>query len=103
MVTVLIALVSALIAVLGIIRARRKNRIDRFYVETIKIRNTCKASTNPVEIQQAISKIEQLQDEAFDLLVHEKLSADESFRIFVTLTNDVLGQLKTNRSKNLKI
>jgi TRAP-type uncharacterized transport system substrate-binding protein len=101
-VTVLIALVSTLIAVLGIIRARRKNRIDRFYLETIKIRNTCKASTNPVEIQQAISKIEQLQDEAFDLLVHEKLSADESFRIFVTLTNDVLGQLKTNRSENLK-
>jgi len=29
---------------------------------------------------------------------HEKLAADESFRIFVTLTNDVLGQLETKRS-----
>lgn len=46
--------------------------------------------------RQAILRIEQLQDEAFDLLVHEKLAADESFRIFVTLSNDVLGQLKTN-------
>jgi hypothetical protein len=50
-----------------------------------------------------VSNYLEFRDEAFDLLVHEKLSADESFRIFVTLTNDVLGQLKTNRSKNLKI
>jgi TRAP-type uncharacterized transport system substrate-binding protein len=101
MVTLIIALVSALIAVLSIIKARRKNRIDRFYLETIEIRNSCKRSTDPVELQQAITRIEKLQDEAFDLLVHEKLAADESFRIFVTLTNDVLDQLKTNRSGDL--
>ena len=95
MVTLIIALVSALFAVLGIIKARRKNRIDRFYVETIEIRNSCRGSTDPAELQQSITRIQKLQDEAFDLLVHEKLAADESFRIFVTLTNDVLGQLET--------
>ena len=93
--TLIIALVSALIAVLGIVKARRKNRIDRFYLETIEIRNSCKGSTDPLEFQQAASRIEQLQDEAFDLLVHEKLAADESFRIFVTLSNDVLSKLQT--------
>jgi len=97
-VTVIIALVSALIAVLGVIKAGRKNRIDRFYLETIEIRNSCKGSTDPVELQQAITRIEALQDEAFDLLVHEKLAADESFRIFVTLSNDVLRKLQTDRS-----
>ena len=95
-VTLIIALVSALYAVLSVLRARRKNRIDRFYLEIIDIRNSCKGSTDAAELQQAIVRIEQLQDEAFDLLVHEKLAADESFRIFVTLSNDVLGQLKTN-------
>jgi len=100
-VTMIIALVSALIAVLSIIKARRKNRIDRFYLETIEIRNSCKGSIDPVELQQAITRIEALQDEAFDLLVREKLAADESFRIFVTLTNDVLGKLATNRSEYL--
>lgn len=97
-VTLIIALVSAVFAVLGIFKARRKNRIDRFYLETIDIRNACKGSTDPAELQQAISTIEQLQDEAFDLLVHEKLAADESFRIFVTLSNDVLNQLQTNKT-----
>lgn len=96
-VTLIIALVSALYAVLSVLRARRKNRIDRFYLEIIDIRNSCKGSTDPAELQQAIARIEQLQDEAFDLLVHEKLAADESFRIFVTLSNDVLRKLQTDR------
>jgi hypothetical protein len=34
-----------------------------------------------------------MQDKAFELLVDEKLAADESFRIFVTLSNDVLQEL----------
>jgi hypothetical protein len=38
--------------------------------------------------------VRKLQSEAFDLLVDEKLSADESFRIFITLSNDVLRQLE---------
>jgi hypothetical protein len=96
--TLIIALISASYAALRIVKSRRKNRIDRFYSETIEIRNSSKRSTDPVELQQAITRIEELQDEAFDLLVHEKLAADESFRIFVTLSNDVLGKLETNRS-----
>ena len=31
--------------------------------------------------------------EAFELLVDEKLSADESFRIFISLSNDALRDL----------
>ena len=42
----------------------------------------------------AAVKVRELQDTAFDQLVDEKLSADDSFRIFVTLSNDVLDQLK---------
>ena len=41
----------------------------------------------------AIVKIRNLQNEAFNQLVDEKLGADESFRIFITLSNDVLRQL----------
>jgi hypothetical protein len=81
----------------GIVKARRKNRIDRFYLETIEVRNSCKGSKDSGELQQAITRIQQLQDEAFDLLVHEKLAADESFRIFVTLSNDVLRKLQIDR------
>jgi hypothetical protein len=34
-----------------------------------------------------------LQDRAYDMLIHEKLAADESFRIFITLSNDIIAEL----------
>ena len=94
----MVALASAFIAGIRILRMRRKNRIDRFYAATIDIRRSIKDLHDPVEHQQAIARVRELQDEAFGLLVEEKLAADESFRIFITLSNDVLRQLGT---KNL--
>jgi hypothetical protein len=92
-VTLIIALGSASFAGVRVFKMRRKNRIDRFYAATIDIRNTARESMDPAEHQQAIMKLRELQNEAFDQLVGEKLAADESFRIFITLSNDVLRQL----------
>jgi hypothetical protein len=50
-------------------------------------------STAPADVQGVIQEVRALQTKAFDLLVDEKLAADESFRIFITLSNDVLRQL----------
>ena len=72
---------------------RRKNRIDRFYTATIDVRRSLNDAMNPSERKHAIARLRELQNEAFDLLVGEKLAADESFRIFITLSNDVLRQL----------
>ena len=60
-----------------------------------------RGSTDLSVLQQAITRVKGLQDEAFDLLVDEKLAADESFRIFVTLTNDVIRQLEKNLERTL--
>jgi TRAP-type uncharacterized transport system substrate-binding protein len=92
-VTLMIALASATLAGFRILKIRRKNRIDRFYAAAIEIRNSISGSSTADERTLAAGKIRELQDTAFDQLVDEKLSADESFRIFVTLSNDVLDQL----------
>lgn len=92
-VTVLIALVGAIFAGIRFFRRRRKNRIDMFYSETIRLRNSVTEEGGLEERAAVIAKIRQLQNTAFELLIDEKLAADESFRIFVTLTNDVLQQL----------
>jgi len=92
-ITLIVALGSALIAGIRIFRMRRKNRIDRFYAATIDVRRSIRDSIDPIEHKQAIAKVRELQNEAFELLVDEKLAADESFRIFITLSNDVLRQL----------
>ena len=92
-VTLIVALGSAIIAGLRIFKMRRKKRIDRFYAAITDIRRSVENSNDPAKHRQAIETIRELQNEAFDLLVHEKLAADESFRIFITLSNDVLRQL----------
>jgi len=92
-VTLLIAVFSASFAGVRIFRMRRKNRIDRFYAAAIDIRNASNESDSEEKRNQAIAQIRQLQDDAFDKLVNEKLAADESFRIFITLCNDILQQL----------
>ena len=92
-VTLMIALASAVLAGFRILKMRRKNRIDRFYSAAIEIRNSISGSSTADDRSLAAGKIRELQDTAFDQLVDEKLSADESFRIFITLSNDVLDQL----------
>ena len=92
-VTLIVALASAMIAGIRILRIRRKNRIDRYYAAAIEIRNGINDQDDAATREQAIANVRTLQNEAFDLLVHEKLAADESFRIFITLSNDVLRQL----------
>jgi len=92
-VTLLVAIFSASFAGVRIFRMRRKNRIDRFYANTISIRNSVRDLQDPADRRRAIANVRELQNEAFDLLADEKLAADESFQIFITLSNDVMRQL----------
>jgi len=92
-VTVLVALFSAIFAGVRIYHMRRKNRIDTFYTDVIAIRSALGDSSSETERAAAAKEIKKLQNKAFEMLVDEKLSADESFRIFITLSNDVIGQI----------
>lgn len=92
-VTLIVALGSAIIAGVRIFRLRRKNRIDKFYTQTIELGRSVTDASSAEERQRVFNQVRDLQDAAFDLLVDEKLSADESFRIFITLSDDVLGRL----------
>jgi TRAP-type uncharacterized transport system substrate-binding protein len=97
-VTLMIALASAAVAMVRILQRRRKNRIDEFYSTAISIRDAVNSGSTESERQDAISRIRVLQNSAFEQLVDEKLAADESFRIFITLSNDILQQLEESRS-----
>ncbi len=96
--TMLVGLVSGMFAVLRIYRIRRKNRLDEFLVEVIKIRNSLQPQSSDNERAAATVKIRDLQDKAFELLVDEKLAADDSFRIFTELSNDTINRLKELRT-----
>jgi hypothetical protein len=94
MVTIFFALLSGSYAAVRIYNLRRKNRIDRFYSAAIKLRQSVSDATPVTQRRETISRVRTLQTEAFQLLVDEKLAADESFRIFITLSNDIIDELK---------
>ena len=91
--SVVLGLVSAIFGGMRLYKMRRKNRIDTFYVRTIALQRAIGEQTSDEGRQRIATEVRDLQAQAFDLLVDEKLAADESFRIFITLTNDVLRQL----------
>jgi len=93
-VTVLIALFSAIFGGVRIYRIRRKNRIDTFYAAVMSIKKSAVDSTTLEDRREKVKEIRALQATAFDMLIDEKLAADESFSIFITLANDVLQQLE---------
>ena len=94
LVTLVIGLISGGYAVIQIYHRRRKNRIDRFYTDVMAIRDSISERSSAADKAAAVEQVRKLQNEAFDMLIREKLAADESFRIFVTLSNDIVAQLK---------
>ncbi len=93
-VTILVGLVSGTYAAIRIYRIRRKNRIDTFYKRAIGIRKSVTDLSDAAARTRALKEIRRLQESAFDLLVDERLAADESFRIFITLCNDIISDLR---------
>ncbi len=93
-VTVFFALLSGAFAGVRIYNIRRKKRIDRFYSAAIALRQSINDSTPIGQRHDAVSELRALQTEAYAMLVDEKLAADESFRIFITLSNDIISELK---------
>ncbi len=91
--TVVLGLVSAIFGGMRLYKMRRKNLIDTFYVRAIALQRSIGERTSDKDRQRIAGEIRALQTQAFDLLVDEKLAADESFRIFITLSNDVLRQV----------
>jgi len=94
LVTLVIGLISGGYAVIQIYNRRRKNRIDGFYKDVMAIRDSIGERSSAAERAIAVERVRALQNEAFDMLIREKLAADESFRIFVTLSNDIIAQLR---------
>jgi hypothetical protein len=99
LVTLLVAVCSGLFAVIKIYRIRRKNRLDEFLVEVIQIRNGINEKSTEDERHLATAKVRGLQDSAFELLVDEKLAADDSFRIFTELSNDTIDRIAAHKGR----
>jgi TRAP-type uncharacterized transport system substrate-binding protein len=91
-VTLIAALATAVVALLRYLRGRRKSRIDKFYSEALAIRAKLLQEQDAQHRRMGIAELRTLRDRAFSLLINEKLSADESFRILQNLIGELIRE-----------
>ncbi|MFT5502149.1 MAG: TRAP-type uncharacterized transport system substrate-binding protein [Woeseiaceae bacterium] len=96
--SLIFALISATFAATRMYKFARKNRIDTFYAKVMEIRNAMADFDAGEQRENAVTELRALQTNAFEQLIDEKLAADESFRIFIALSNDVIGELQVGKS-----
>jgi hypothetical protein len=91
-VTLLAALATAVVGLLRYWRSRKKSRIDRFYAEALAIRAKLLQAPDAQQRRVCVAEMRTLSDRAFALLIKEKLSADESFRILQSLIGSIIDE-----------
>lgn len=99
--SILIALISGIFTLSKVVGQKKKDRIDVFYEDLLKIRNAIPDMKTLQEVRNGLVKIKNYRKEAFHLLVDEKLKANESFRIYMELSKETSEEL-TNKYKLLK-
>jgi len=75
-------------------KQRKKDRIDVYYEEVLQIDRKVKKIKDKVRLQANLEQLDKIRNRAFENLIKEKLSADESFRIFTDITRDVTNRIK---------
>jgi len=91
-VTIGVALFTALFALVRYVRGLRKGRIDKFYFAVLEIRAKLAQEPSSERRREFVTDLRKLRDEAFSLLINEKLAADDSFRILQALIYDIIRE-----------
>jgi hypothetical protein len=97
--TLLIALVSGAFALVRRRRQRKKDRVDVYYGRILALRQ--EAESAPPEALASIGeRVGSLQSEVFQLVIDERIAADESLSVFLSLSNQVLSEIERRRSRS---
>ena len=92
--TVLFAIVSGIYSLYKYRKIQKKDKIDVYYEQLIKLRLQITKLDNETEVEAIITKISAMQNETIGLVVDEKLSANDSFLVFLKLCDIVLKEAK---------
>jgi TRAP-type uncharacterized transport system substrate-binding protein len=88
------ALVTAILVAFRYIGSLRKSRIDRYYERVLKVRSAVGPESTGEDCRRYQRELRGLRDEAFSMLIGEKLRPDDSFRILQGLIDDVLDEIE---------
>ena len=92
-ISIFVALASTLYSVSSWQKTRKKNKIDVYYNKLIAIRGKINSLTCSEEADILLEEVKQIQEETVELVVREKLMADESFSIFLNLSKMIADEI----------
>ena len=92
-VTIVVAIASSLFTISKWRKNKKKNKVDVYYQKLIYIRQQAQESTSHTALQVLKAQLQAMQEETVDLVTREKLAADESFLIYLSLSKIVDDEL----------
>ena len=93
--SLIIAIWSGLVSLIKWQAQKKKDRIDEFYEDLIKIKNNIPNLRRINDTVENVKHVQASQNKAFELLISEELVANESFRIYMELSKETVSELRS--------
>ncbi len=97
----MIAIVGGIISLTKWQTQKKKDKVDEFYEELLKVKNTIPKMRTVREGVDEIKALQRSQNRAFEMLISEELVANDSFRIYMELSKETIGELRS-RMRTIK-
>ncbi len=92
--SIVIAIVSGIISLTKWQAQKKKDEIDEFYEDLMNIKNAIRTIHTIPDAIRKVKHVQAAQNKAFEMLIAEKLVANESFRIYMELSKETIGELR---------
>ncbi len=92
-ISILAILAGALASLSRHLRQRKRVRIDLIYTELLKVRKKAFDNQNDSSREKLLKELREIRSKAFDALMENKLSANVSFTIFLSLYSEVMEEI----------
>lgn len=99
--SIVIAIISGIISLTKWQAQKKKDKIDEFYEDLMVVKNEIPSIQKIPDGIQKIKQVQTSQNKAFEMLISEKLIANDSFRIYMELSKETIHELRV-RIRTLK-
>lgn len=92
--SIIIALWSGLVSLTKWQAQKKKDKIDEFYEDLMNIKNGIARIDTIADGMKRVKRVQLAQNKAFEMLIEEKLVANDSFRIYMELSKETINELR---------
>lgn len=92
--SIIIALWSGIVSLTKWQAQKKKDKIDEFYEDLMNIKNGIARLDTVGDGMKRVKRVQAAQNKAFEMLIAEKLVANDSFRIYMELSKETINELR---------